>query len=573
MLSHPADPDEVTEVPGDELPPVGDDPEPRAGESCARPLDDRLDVGLGQAPDDIGIERHEGAPLVTFQMMAGVGLGNGRLFPGLEPPVAGQHGAGRAGRSVPRRRVVELAGGDAEPTDESPPGDLGARGPVADEADDRAARVGGEPDPGPSSPRSFLSLICFPLTFAMRRPVTTLVLVIALLSGGVVGLSKRGVAGSPPPGMPKTFPSLDSIGTSARQIKGYIVRQLGSYFHKQEERPHHEQHKIVVTSPEPKDIVLTQQYVCQIRSQRHINVCALENGFLEAILVKEGQAVKKGDLMFKIVPVLYQAKLDAELAEAQLAQLEFNYSKKLAEDKVVSPNDVLLKAAQLAKAKAKATLAAAEVNFTNVVAPFNGIVDRLHEQLGSLIKEGGVLTTLSDNSVMWVYFNVPERRYLEYMADRDQHKDDERVELVLANHNKFPQTGKIGAIEAKFNNETGNIPFRADFPNPDGLLRHGQTGTVLIHRVLQGATVIPQRATFEILDKRYVYLVDKDGVVHQREIAIQNEIEDIFVIKLGLDVSDRFVLEGVRQVREGEKVAYEFRPPEQVIARLKNRAE
>ena len=130
---------------------------------------------------------------------------------------------------------------------------------------------------------------------------------------------------------------------------------------------------------------------------------------------------------------------------------------------------------------------------------------------------------------------------------------------MLANGSKFQQIGKIGAIEAEFNNETGNIPFRADFPNPDRLLRHGQTGTVLIRRVLKDAIVIPQRATFEILDKRYVYVVDKDDVVHQREIVIQNELEDIFVIKKGLDVNDKIVLEGIRQVRDGEKVEYEFR--------------
>ena len=103
---------------------------------------------------------------------------------------------------------------------------------------------------------------------------------------------------------------------------------------------------------------------------------------------------------------------------------------------------------------------------------------------------------------------------------------------MLANGNKFQQTpARSVAIEAKFNNETGNIPFRADFPNPDGLLRHGQTGNVLIHRTLHNAIVIPQRATFEILDKRYVYVVGKDDVVHQREIAVQHEMEDIFVIK------------------------------------------
>ena len=144
---------------------------------------------------------------------------------------------------------------------------------------------------------------------------------------------------------------------------------------------------------------------------------------------------------------------------------------------------------------------------------------------------------------------------------------------MLANGNKFDQIGKIGAIEADFNNETGNIPFRADFPNPDRLLRHGQTGTVLISRVQNDAIVIPQRATFEVLQKRYVYVVDKDDVAHQREIAVQNELEDLFVIKNGLGVDDKIVLEGIRQVRDGDKVEYEDRQPEQVAANLKYHAE
>ena len=214
------------------------------------------------------------------------------------------------------------------------------------------------------------------------------------------------------------------------------------------------------------------------------------------------------------------------------------------------------------------------MNFTSVRAPFDGIVDRLHEQLGGLVKEGDILTTLSDNSVMWVYFNVPEKRYLEYMASLNQPKQDQRIELVLANGNKFKQLGKIGAIEAQFNNENGNIAFRADFPNPDGLLRHGQTGTVLISQVLHDAVVIPQRATFPNLAKLYVYVVGKDDVVHQREIVIQNELEDIYVIKDGiLDVNDKIVLEGIRQVRDGDKVEYEFRQPEEVLANPKNKAE
>lgn len=342
----------------------------------------------------------------------------------------------------------------------------------------------------------------------------------------------------------------------------------------QEEQAEEEHQKITVTCPKAEDVVITQEYVCQIHSQRHINVCAFVNGYLQDVLVKEGQAVKKGDLMFTILPVLYQAKNAAEQAEAKLVGLEFNYTKKLAEEKVVSQNEVALHQAKLEKAKANASMAKAELNFTEIRAPFDGIVDRLEQRQGSLIKEGEVLTNLSDNREMWVYFNVPEARYLEYMAIPDWiHRDGHKIELVLANGSKFPVAGRIGAIEANFNNETGNIPFRADFENKNGLLRNGQTGTVLINKTMQNAIVIPQRAVFEILDKRYVFVIDKEGVVHQREIVVKHELDDIFVLQKGLDVDDKIVLEGIRQIHDGDKVEYEFRRPEIALANQKHHAE
>ncbi|HEY1602378.1 MAG TPA: efflux RND transporter periplasmic adaptor subunit [Pirellulales bacterium] len=337
------------------------------------------------------------------------------------------------------------------------------------------------------------------------------------------------------------------------------------------EEEHHEAHKITATTPQSKNVTLVQQYVCQIHSQRHINIRALEMGYLEAITVKEGQHVKEGEPLFTVRPILYKSKWDAETAEATLAKLQLNYTQKLADDNVVSPNEVMLRDAEFKKAQAKAALAKAELDFATVIAPFDGIVDRLRQQQGSLVQEGEILTTLSDNGLMWVYFNVPEARYLEYMLS--QQKDNLKIELRLANGEIFNQPGKINAIEADFNNQTGNIPFRADFSNPDRLLRHGQTGTILISRVQNDAIVIPQRATFEVLQKRYVYVVDKDNVAHQREIVIQNELEDQFVIKEGIGVEDKIVLEGVRQVRDGDTVEYEERKSEQVAGQLKYHAE
>jgi membrane fusion protein (multidrug efflux system) len=342
---------------------------------------------------------------------------------------------------------------------------------------------------------------------------------------------------------------------------------------KHDEEHHEEAHKVTATTPVSQDVTITQQYVCQIHSQRHIDLRVLERGYLQKIDVKEGQTVKAGDELFAVMPNIYQAKLDAENAEAKLAELELQNTRQLAEKGGVSQREVLLFEAKALKAKSNAKLAAAEMAFTKIVAPFDGIIDRLHHQQGSLVEEGEMLTTLSDNSLMWVYFNMPEAGYLDYKNNLEKHKDDLKIELVLADHAKFNQKGKIGAIEADFNNTMGTIAFRADFPNPDSLLRHGQTGTILLKRTLKDALVIPQRSTFETLAKRYVYVLDNDSVAHQREITYSNELDDLFVITDGLTANDKIVLEGVRQIRDGDKVEYEEQKPHEVMAQLKYKAE
>lgn len=345
----------------------------------------------------------------------------------------------------------------------------------------------------------------------------------------------------------------------------------------------HRSHPIVVTRPITQDITQTEEYVCQIHSRRHIEVRALERGYLESIKVQEGQAVKKGQLLFKLLPVVYKAKLHADQAELLSAEIALRNSKKLFDADIVSDQEIALARAEKAKAKAKVELAKAELSFTEIRAPFDGIVDRQFEQQGSLTEEGDMLTTISDNEVMWVYFNVPEADYLAFSAipqasDSDDSQQlvlpDTKIELELANGEVFGHdAGNTVTVESTFDSETGNIQFRADFPNPENLLRHGQTGTLQIHRKLEAAVVIPQRATFEILDKQYVYVVDEQGIAHQRLITIAHETDDIFVVGSGLGVDEKIVLEGVRQVHDGEQLEIEFRDPAEVLAHLKHHAE
>jgi len=333
-----------------------------------------------------------------------------------------------------------------------------------------------------------------------------------------------------------------------------------------------EEVKYLVTSPLQKDTLITKEYVAQIHAISHIELRALEKGYLQKIYVDEGQVVKKGQLMFQIMPMIYEAETRKAEAEANFAEIEYKNTKSLADSNVVSKNELALGKAKFDKAKAELGLAQAHLGFTQIRAPFSGIMDHFQGRLGSLVNEGDLLTTLSDNSKMWVYYNVPEAEYLDYKTKIIK-EGALKVELLMANNKLFDYPGLVETIEADFNNETGNIAFRATFPNPKGLLRHGETGNILVKLPIKDALIIPQKATFEVLEKKYVYVLDKDNVIRSREITIEAELPHIFVVKSGLKTTDKILLEGLRQVKENEKIHSKFVQPDSVISHLSLYAE
>lgn len=330
--------------------------------------------------------------------------------------------------------------------------------------------------------------------------------------------------------------------------------------------------QFLVTSPLKMDTSITKNYVCQIRSIQHIELRALEKGYLQQIFVDEGQFVKKGQLMFQIMPMLYKAEMQKAKAEVNFAEIEYKNTKQLADSNIVAPNELALAKAKFDKANAELALAEVHLSFTEIRAPFDGIMDRFQVRLGSLLDEGDLLTSLSDNSKMWVYFNVPEAEYLDY-ASTVQGAEKTKVNLQMANKKIFSHPGIVETIEADFNNETGNIAFRATFPNPKGLLRHGETGNVLLNVPVTNALLIPQKATFEILEKKYVFVVDKDNRIKSREITIGFEIPHIYAVTSGLTEGDKILLEGLRMVRENDEIKWEFVKPEVVLKNLELYAE
>jgi membrane fusion protein (multidrug efflux system) len=324
--------------------------------------------------------------------------------------------------------------------------------------------------------------------------------------------------------------------------------------------------KFTATSPLKADTSFTKEYVSQIQSIRNIEVRAQEKGYLETINVDEGQYVKAGQVLFRIMPKIYQAELLKAQAAVKEAELEMMNTKTLSDKNIVSKTELEIAEAKLDEAKADLALAQVHVSLTEIKAPFDGTIDRIHFKLGSLIDEGTLLTTLSDNKSVYAYFNVSETEYLNFKT-RSNANEKTIVTLLLANGQPHKYKGIVETIESEFDNTTGNISFRAKFPNPDMLLKHGETGKVQMTIPITNGLIIPQKATYELQDKIYVYVVDKDNVVKSRSITIKNVLPDLYVVD-GLSENDKILLEGVQIAKDDDKIEYKYVEPKNVISGL-----
>lgn len=329
-----------------------------------------------------------------------------------------------------------------------------------------------------------------------------------------------------------------------------------------------------VSKPLVKDLTLNDEYVCQIRAIQHIEIRSLEKGYLQNVLVDEGQSVRQGQLLFQIKPSVYEADVQKSEAEVELSKIELQNNQALVEKDIISPSEAAMSAAKLAKVQAELELAKTHLGFTEIRAPFDGLIGRFGDiRLGSLLEENQLLTTLSDTHRLWVYFNVPEAIYLDYMKNRRKGGSAQHVQLELANKEIYPETGTIEAIQSDFNSASGNIAFRASFSNPQGLLRYGQTGKILWPKNINRAVIVPQKSTFEILDKRFIFVVDKSGVIHEREIKVAGEAPNIYIVESGINPDEMFLLERQNKLDKGDKISYELIDPQRAIESLKLYAE
>jgi membrane fusion protein, multidrug efflux system len=326
---------------------------------------------------------------------------------------------------------------------------------------------------------------------------------------------------------------------------------------------------VIKLTPQKTD--LHREYVGNINAIRNVEIYARVKGYLEQIYVDEGQEVKKGQILFRINDEEYEAELakakanlQSAIADAKAAQLEVSRIKLLVDKKIISKIEwevaetrVLAAKAKIEEARSAQTNATIHMARTRIRAPFNGVINRIPYKVGSLIDEGTHLTSVSDTRQVYVYFNVSENEYLEYIKAQKLDKGGQSgiVELDLADGSSFSEKGRIQTMEGEFDAGTGSIAFRAQFPNPGQLLKHGSSGTVRLTNSIDDALLVPQKAVFEIQDKSYVYLVDKNDQVKMTSFVPKARFSNFYLVQSGLKAGDRIVYEGIQALKDGTKIS------------------
>ena len=336
--------------------------------------------------------------------------------------------------------------------------------------------------------------------------------------------------------------------------------------------------KFPIAQPLVVDTSFSKEYVADIHAMHNVDIRARVKGFIENIYVDEGKPVKAGQLLFAMSNNHYKEELSKSnamlknaQAEAKGAELEVKNMQTLLAKKIVSKTELQVAEIKLEAAKArideaKANMATAQLNLslTKISAPFDGVINRIPNKIGSLIDEGTLLTEFSNNKEIFAYFHVSESEYLNMTASNKNAHSNE-VELVMANNKLFPGKGKIETVESEINKETGNVAFRARFYNPNEILKQGSSGKIIITQALKKAMLIPQKSTFEIQDNIYVFVVDNDNIVHMKRIIPKLRMKNVYIVDSGLNPNEKILLEGIQLVKEGEKILTQLIPSRQAI--------
>lgn len=301
-------------------------------------------------------------------------------------------------------------------------------------------------------------------------------------------------------------------------------------------------------------------YPVNIEGKVNSPVQARISGYITQVLVDEGQNVQKGQPLFRLETEALSQNSQAAKSAVDAAQVEVNRLEPLVAKNIISPIQLETAKANLARAKATFSEVNANIGYALVKAPVSGVVGKINFREGALvIANNTILTSVSDVKQVFAYFSMNERDYLSFLEKVKGKSLGEKINnlpevlLRLSNGSLYNQKGKIEAIAGQLDKTTGSMQFRAVFPNPEGLLTNGNSGSVLIPEVYANSLVIPESATFEQQGVTFAYVVEKD-TLKQVILSIKNRSNNLAVVSQGLSKGDILVVQGLNGIRSGMPV-------------------
>lgn len=318
-----------------------------------------------------------------------------------------------------------------------------------------------------------------------------------------------------------------------------------------------------VTQIQAQTVSGYNEYPVTIEGIVNSDVRAKTSGYVQKVLVDEGSRVKKGQPLFSLETQALNQDAEAAKAQVNVAQVEVDKLKPLVEKNIISSVQLETAKANLARAKANYSSIAANIGYATVKSPVDGYVGSINFREGALVSAADTkpLTTVSDISKVYAFFTLNEAQYINYLKRMKGKTKEERIKnspdvsLVLANGDLYSEKGRIQTSTGQISETTGTIKVRASFDNPNELLTNGNSGKIRIPTTYENAIVVPQSSTYEQQGKIMIYTLAENNTVTSKIIEVEAKVENLYVVKSGIDTSTKIVASGVSKLRDGMAIA------------------
>ncbi len=308
-----------------------------------------------------------------------------------------------------------------------------------------------------------------------------------------------------------------------------------------------------------EDATVYDEYPANLEGRQNVEIRSKVTGFITQILVDEGQEVRKGQTLFKIETQTLNQDAASAKAKVAAAQVEVNRLKPLVDRKIISAVQLETAEANLASAKAAYSSIAANIGFGTITSPADGVIGGLPFKVGALVSPTTTdpLTTVSDSRVIRAYFSMNETQVIDFAKAfngatlQQKLKTVPAVSLILANGAEYDVKGKLETVNGLANATTGTTQFRAEFNNPQAVLRSGGKGTVRIPVLHKNVIEVPQNAVFDMQGKQMLYVVNKDNTVKSKILTIATTSGKNFIVTDGIEAGETIVVEGASKLKDG----------------------